>query len=79
MEFTFICAGGETISMESAEYFPYMGFVLRDVIWVDEYVIKVNDDNDVDHIHKVSGLVTGAVRVCQGSDVGFSSCTAPTY
>ena len=39
-------------SMESAEYFPNMGFVLRNVVGIDEDVIQIYDDYDVDHIHE---------------------------
>jgi len=45
MEFAFICMGEKAIGAESEEYFPYMGFVLRNVV-------QIYDDYDIDHIHK---------------------------
>jgi len=50
MEFTFVCMGKKSVSVESVEYFPDMGFVLRNIIRVDEDVIKIDDDNDINHI-----------------------------
>ena len=50
MELTFVCMGKKSISVESAEYFPNVGFVLRNVVGVDEDVVQIYDDYDVDHI-----------------------------
>jgi len=29
-----------------------VGFVFGDVVRVDEYVIQINNDNDIDHVHE---------------------------
>jgi len=42
--------GKKSISAEYAEYFPNMGFVLGNVVRVDEDVVQIYDDYDVDHI-----------------------------
>jgi len=48
---THICLHGrKVLSVESAEYFPNVGFVLRNVVGVDEDVVQIYDDYDVDHI-----------------------------
>ena len=52
MKFAFVCTGKKPLSAESAEYFLDMGFVLGNVVGVDEDVVQIYDDNDVDHIHK---------------------------
>src|SRR5882724_6806139 len=52
MDLTFVCMGKKSISAESAEYFPNMGFVLRNVVRIDEDVIQIYDDDDVNHVHK---------------------------
>ena len=52
MKLTFICTGKESISAESAEYFPDVLFVLRNVIGIDQYVIQIDNDIDVYHIHE---------------------------
>jgi len=36
MELAFVCMGKKSISTESAEYFPNMEFVLRNVAGIDE-------------------------------------------
>jgi len=50
MELTFVCMGKKSISVKSAEYFPNMGFVLGNVVRIDEDVIQIYDDYDVNHI-----------------------------
>ena len=52
MELTFICMGKKSISVESAEYFLNMEFVLGNVVGIDEDVIQIYDDYDVNHIHE---------------------------
>jgi len=52
MELAFVCTGKKSVSSESSEYFPDMGFVLGNVVGVDEDVVQVDDDYDVDHIHE---------------------------
>jgi len=52
MELTFICMGKKSISAESREYFSNMEFVLRNVVGIDEDVIKIYDDYEIDHICK---------------------------
>jgi len=43
MELTFVCMGKESVSTESAAYFPNLGFVLRNVV-------QIYDDYDIDHV-----------------------------
>ena len=50
MELAFVCMGKKSISMESVEYFSNMGFMLRNVVGIDEDVVQIYDDYD--HIHK---------------------------
>ena len=50
MKFAFICTGEKAVSVESAEYFPDVLFVLRKVVGIDQYVVQVDDDIDVHHI-----------------------------
>ena len=52
MKFTFICMGEKAVSAESAEYFLDMLFVLRKVVGIDQYVIQIDNDINVYHIHK---------------------------
>src|SRR5882724_2059794 len=53
MKLTFICMGKKSISVESAEYFLNMEFVLRNVVRIDEDVIQIYDDYDINHICKI--------------------------
>jgi len=55
MELAFVCMGKKSISTESAEYFPNMEFVLRNVVRIDEDVIQIYDDYDVNHKSLKSG------------------------
>src|SRR5882724_5936696 len=50
VELAFVCTGKKSISMESTKYFLNMSFVFGNVVGIDENVIKIYDDNDVDHI-----------------------------
>ena len=50
MKFAFICTGEKAISAESAEYFPDVFFMLREVVGIDQYVVQIDDDIDVHHI-----------------------------
>ena len=52
MKFAFICTGEQAISVESAEYFPDMLFVLREVVGIDQYVVQIDNDINVYHIGK---------------------------
>src|SRR5882724_1064072 len=52
MEFAFVCMGKKSISVESAEYFPNMEFVLGNIVRIDEYVVQIYDDYDINHICK---------------------------
>ena len=52
MEFAFICMGKKAVSAESAEYFPDVSFVFGKVIGIDQYVIQIDNDIDVYHIHE---------------------------
>ena len=48
----FVCTGKKSISVESLVHFPDMGFVLGNVVGVDEDVVQIDDDYDVDHIRE---------------------------
>jgi len=50
MELAFVCMGKKSVSAESAEYFPNMEYVFRNVVGIDEDVIQIYDDYDVNHI-----------------------------
>ena len=52
MEFTFVCTGKKSVSMESAEYFPNVEFVLGNIVRIDKDVIQIYDDYDVNHIRE---------------------------
>ena len=39
--------GKKSVIMESAEYFPNVDFVLRNVVRIDEDVVQIYDDYDV--------------------------------
>ena len=52
MKFAFICMGEEAISAESAEHFLDVLFVHGKVIGIDQYVIQIDNDIDVYHIHE---------------------------
>src|SRR5882672_8583355 len=52
MELAFVCTGKKSIRVESLEYFPNMGFVLGNVVGIDEDVVQIDDDYDVNHIRK---------------------------
>ena len=54
VQFAFICTGKKAISAESAEYFPDMLFVLREVVGIDQYVIQI--DNDVTAVCIIQGM-----------------------
>ena len=44
MKFAFVCTGEKVVSMESAEYFPDVSFVLGKVIGIDQYVVQIDND-----------------------------------
>ena len=44
--------GGKAISAESAEHFPDVSFVLRKITGIDQYVIQIDNDINVYHIHE---------------------------
>ena len=52
VEFAFICRGEKAVSVESAEYFPDVLFVLGKVVGIDQYVVQIDNDINVYHIHK---------------------------
>jgi len=52
MELAFVCMGKKCISMESAEYFSNVGFVLGNVVGIYEDVVQISDDYDINHIHE---------------------------
>jgi len=47
VELAFVCMGKKFVSAESAKYFLNVEFVLRNVVRIDEDVIKIYDDYDV--------------------------------
>src|SRR5467141_2899126 len=53
VELAFVCMGNKSISVELSEYFLDMGFVLGNVVRVDEDIIQVDDDYDFNHIYKI--------------------------
>ena len=69
MKFAFICMGEKAVSVESAEYFPDMSFVLRKVIGIDQYVIQVDDDINVHHIGK--DVVHEPLKSCRSVSKAF--------
>ena len=54
MELKFVCTGKKSISAESVEYFPNVGFVLGNVVRIDEDVIQTYDGYDVDQSAKMT-------------------------
>src|SRR5882724_73611 len=52
MELAFVCMGKKSVSVESAEYFLNMEFVLRNIVRIDEDVVQIYDDYDINHIHE---------------------------
>jgi len=44
--------GKKSISVESVEYFQNVGFVLGNVVRMDEDVIQIHDDYDINHIRE---------------------------
>src|SRR5882724_3799016 len=52
MELAFVCTGKKSVSAESAEYFPNVEFVLRNIVRIDEDVIQIYDDYDINHIRE---------------------------
>ena len=50
MELAFVCMGKKSVSVESAEYFPNVEFVLGNFVGIDEDVLQIYDDYEVDHI-----------------------------
>jgi len=72
MEIAFVCMGKKSVSAESVEYFQNMGFVLRYVVRINEYVIQICDDYDINHIHK--NVVHKSLK-CSGKLVSPSGLT----
>src|SRR5882724_10374085 len=52
MELAFVCMGKKSVSVESAECFPNVEFVLGNIVGIDEDVIQIYDDYDVNHIRE---------------------------
>jgi len=52
VELAFVCMGKKSIRAESAEYFPNVEFVLRNIVRIDKDVIQIYDDYDVNHIRE---------------------------
>src|SRR5882672_6069716 len=47
MKLAFVCTGKKSISTESVKYFSDVGLVFSNVVWVDEDVVQIDDDNDI--------------------------------
>src|SRR5467141_4076865 len=62
VELAFVCTGKKSVSLESSEYFPDMGFVLRNVVGIDEDVVQIDDDYDVNHIRE--DVVHESLKIC---------------
>ena len=69
VKFTFICMGEEAVSTESAEYYPDMSFVLGKVIGIDQYVVQIDNDIDVHHIHE--DVVHKPLKSCRSISKAF--------
>ena len=50
VELAFVCTGKKSVSAESAEYFPNVEFVLRNIVGIGEDVIQIYDDYNINHI-----------------------------
>src|SRR5882724_147177 len=50
VEFTFVCTGKNSISMESVKYFSNVSLMFSNVVQVDEDVVQIDDDNDINHV-----------------------------
>ena len=69
VKFTFICMGEKAVSVESAEYFPDVSFVLRKVIGIDQYVVQIDNDINVYHIGK--DVVHEPLKSCRSVSKAF--------
>ena len=52
MKFVFFCFGIKTSLMEMLEYFLNMPVMFGHVIWVDKYIIQIDNDTDIQQIRK---------------------------
>ena len=69
MKLSFICVGKKAVSTESAEYFLDMSFVLGKVIGIDQYVVQIDNDIDVHHIHE--DVVHKPLKSCRSISKAF--------
>src|SRR5882724_8693558 len=69
VEFAFVCTGKKSVSMESAKYFSDMSLVFGNIVRVDEYIVQIDDDNDVNHVHE--NVVHKPLESCWGISKPF--------
>ena len=69
VKFACICTGEKAVSMESAEYFPDVLFMLGKVIGIDQYVVQIDNDNNVYHICK--DVVHEPLKSCRSVSKAF--------
>src|SRR5882724_6555283 len=69
VEFTFVCTGKKSVSAESAKYFSDMSLVFGNIVRVDEYVIQIDDDNDVNHVRE--NVIHQPLESCRGISKPF--------
>jgi len=75
VELAFVCTGKKSISMESTKYFLNVSFVFGNVVGIDENVVKIYDDNDVDHICEdvIHKLLKSCLRIKKVSPSGITN------
>ena len=69
VKFAFVCTGEEAISVEAVKYFPDVSFVLGKVIGIDQYVIQIDNDINVYHIHE--DVVHEPLKSCRSVSKAF--------
>ena len=69
VEFAFVCMGKKSVSTESAKYFSDMSLVFGNIVRVDEYIVQIDDDNDVNHVRK--NVVHKPLENCWGISKPF--------
>src|SRR5882724_9540798 len=52
VKFAFVCTGKKSVSAESVKYFSDVSLVFGNIVRVDEYVVQIDDDNDVNHVRE---------------------------
>ena len=69
VEFAFICTGEKAVSAESVEYFLDVSIMLRKVIGIDQYVIQIDNDINVYHIHE--DVIHEPLKSCRSVSKAF--------